>query len=92
MSQEYTPPGSANTFTVPAYSDVVDGPVAFKAFADDVAAGIDVKAPTDSPIFTGTTTVVSPTATGSTGARQITISTAAPTGGVDGDLWVVYVP
>ena len=34
--------------------------------------------------------VVSPTATGSTGARLITISTSDPSGGADGDVWVKY--
>lgn len=34
--------------------------------------------------------VVSPTAAGSTGARLITMSTSAPTGGSDGDVWLVY--
>lgn len=35
--------------------------------------------------------VVSPTAAGSTGVRKITMSTSAPTGGADGDVWLVYV-
>jgi hypothetical protein len=35
--------------------------------------------------------IVSPTAAGSNGIRKITISTSAPTGGVDGDVWLVYV-
>ena len=52
---------------------------------------LNTKAPTASPTFTGTVTVVSPTATGSTGARQITVSTADPSGGSDGDLWIKYV-
>ena len=34
--------------------------------------------------------VVSPTATGSTGARLITVSTSDPSGGADGDVWVKY--
>jgi hypothetical protein len=42
--------------------------------------------------FTGEVDVVSATATGSTSVRQITISTADPTGGADGDIWVKYVP
>lgn len=41
--------------------------------------------------FTGNVTVVSPTAAGSNGVRQITMSTSAPTGGADGDVWLVYV-
>jgi hypothetical protein len=34
--------------------------------------------------------VVSPTAAGSKGIRQTTMSTSAPTGGSDGDVWLVY--
>jgi hypothetical protein len=39
---------------------------------------------------TGNTTVISPTAAGSYGVRNTTISTAAPSGGVDGDVWLRY--
>ena len=39
---------------------------------------------------TGGINVVSPTDDGSIGVREITISTVEPTGGLDGDLWVVY--
>lgn len=35
--------------------------------------------------------VVSPTAAGSTGVRDITISTSAASGGNDGDVWLTYV-
>jgi hypothetical protein len=34
--------------------------------------------------------VVSPTSEGSTGIRKTTVSTSAPTGGADGDVWLVY--
>jgi hypothetical protein len=37
------------------------------------------------------TTATSPTAAGSTGLRKITISTSAPSGGADGDVWLRYV-
>jgi hypothetical protein len=37
------------------------------------------------------TTATSPTAAGSTGLRKITISTATPSGGADGDVWLRYV-
>lgn len=40
----------------------------------------------------GTTTVTSPTSAGSTGVRNVTISTSNPSGGNDGDMWVVYTP
>lgn len=57
----------------------------------NLVTDLAAKAPIASPTFTGTVTVVSPTATGSTGARQITMSTADPTGGADGDVWLKYV-
>ena len=41
--------------------------------------------------FTGEVDVVSATAAGSNSVRQITISTSSPTGGNDGDVWLVYV-
>lgn len=42
MPTDYTPSGSSRAFTVPAYADTVDGPTAFKSFADDVDAELDV--------------------------------------------------
>jgi hypothetical protein len=36
------------------------------------------------------TTVTSPTAAGSAGLRKTTISTANPSGGADGDVWLKY--
>jgi hypothetical protein len=39
----------------------------------------------------GNLDVVSPTAAGSTGVREITMSTSAPSGGNDGDVWMRYV-
>jgi hypothetical protein len=78
--------------------------VTFSALATDVelAAAVLVetnariaadalKAPIAAPTFTGLVTVVSPTATGSVGVRQVTISTADPSGGADGDCWLKYV-
>jgi len=35
---------------------------------------------------------VATAATGSTVLRNITLSTAVPTGGADGDVWLVYTP
>lgn len=40
MSGEYTPSGTSLTFTIPAYADVVDAEVLFKALCDDVAASV----------------------------------------------------
>ena len=45
---------------------------------------------TSDQTITGTLNVYSPTAAGSIGVRQVTMSTAAPTGGSDGDMWLVY--
>jgi len=56
-----------------------------------VTTADDLKANLASPTFTGTTNVASPTAAVSNGVRQITMSTAVPTGGSDGDVWLVYV-
>lgn len=41
--------------------------------------------------FTGEVDVVSATAPGSSSARQIFISTADPSGGADGDVWIKYI-
>jgi hypothetical protein len=41
--------------------------------------------------FTGQVNVVSATAAGSSSTRQIVISTADPSGGADGDVWIKYI-
>lgn len=73
--------GSNNTFVNVPQSAVTN-------LATSLAAKADLSGAT----FTGEVDVVSATATGSTSARQITVSTSDPTGGADGDLWVKYVP
>ncbi len=40
MSQEYTPSGSTIAYTIPAYADVVDADVLFKALVDDINVGV----------------------------------------------------
>jgi hypothetical protein len=60
-------------------------------FATTVAASLGNKADIASPTFTGIASGVSPTAAGSIGFRNITMSTSAPSGGNDGDVWLVYV-
>lgn len=37
------------------------------------------------------TNLTSPSSAGSSGVRKITMSTSSPTGGADGDVWLVYV-
>ena len=44
MPAEYTPSGSSRAYTVPAYTDTVDGPTSFKSFADDVDDYFDAAA------------------------------------------------
>lgn len=41
MPDTYSPAGSSSTFTVPAYGETADGPSAFRALADSVAAADD---------------------------------------------------
>lgn len=72
--------GASNTLSAIPESAVTN-------LVTDLAA----KAPVASPTFTGTVTVVSPTAAGSVGVRQVTMSTADPSGGADGDVWLKYV-
>jgi len=61
------------------------------ATTEFVTTADNLKANLASPTFTGTTNVASPTDVVSNGVRQITMSTAEPTGGSDGDVWLVYV-
>jgi len=55
-----------------------------------VTAAVGTRAALTGATFTGTVTVVSPSAAGSKGAREITMSTSNPSGGADGDVWLVY--
>lgn len=56
-----------------------------------LSTSLAAKANLSGATFTGNVNVVSPTAAGSTGARQITLSTADPSGGADGDVWIKYI-
>lgn len=75
---------------------IVDGDInASAAIAQSKVSGLTTdlaaKASLAGATFTGNVNVVSPTAAGSSGVRQMTISTSGPTGGSDGDVWLVYV-
>jgi hypothetical protein len=67
-------------------------------YLDGVTSGIQAQLNGKSPLAgsasittVGTvTTVTSPTAAGSAGLRKTTISTADPSGGADGDVWLKY--
>jgi hypothetical protein len=74
---------------------VMDGTVAVGtgttvARADHVHPADTSRAALSGATFTGVSSGVSPTAEGSNGFRNITMSTSAPTGGADGDVWLVY--
>lgn len=56
----------------------------------DITALQTGKANLSGATFTGVVNVVSPTGNNSSGARKITISTSLPSGGLDGDVWIVY--
>ena len=88
-------PAFTGTVTLPSTTSIGGVTSTELGYVDGVTSSIqtqlNTKSPIASPTFTGITTVVSPTATGSTGARQVTISTADPSGGADGDLWIKYV-
>lgn len=72
--------GANNTLTNIAQSSVTS-----------LTTDISAKANLSGATFTGNVNVVSPTAAGSTGARQITLSAADPSGGADGDVWIKYI-
>jgi hypothetical protein len=57
---------------------------------DHVHASDTSRAALTGATFTGVVTGVSPTAAGSIGFRRQTMSTAAPSGGLDGDVWLRY--
>jgi hypothetical protein len=73
------------------HADAAGGGKIPESSVTNLVADLAAKAPVASPTFTGTVTVVSPTAAGSTGARQVTMSTSDPSGGADGDVWLKYV-
>jgi hypothetical protein len=60
------------------------------ARADHVHPSDTSRAALTGATFTGVVTGVSPTAAGSIGFRRQTMSTAAPSGGLDGDVWLRY--
>jgi hypothetical protein len=80
-----------NVTDLRGYIDDIDVTI---ASIDGLQAALDGKSPlagSTSITTVGTvTTATSPTAAGSTGLRKITISTSAPTGGADGDVWLKY--
>jgi hypothetical protein len=90
------PEGAASTVTGPTGPTGATGPTGPQPSLSSTApANIGTAAAgsgTDGSKFDHVHAVVSPTAAGSTGARLITMSTAAPTAGdgTDGNVWVQY--
>lgn len=69
------------------------------SYLDGVTSNIQTQLDSKSPLAGSTsittvgtvTNATSPTAAGSKGLRNITISTSAPSGGADGDVWMKYI-
>lgn len=57
---------------------------------NDLIDDLSGKSSLSGATFTGTVTGLSPTSEGSAGFRKITMSTSAPSGGADGDVWLQY--
>jgi hypothetical protein len=87
LTNDRTPTAHAATHT----SGGSDAITLDQSQVTSLVTDLGLKANLASPTFTGTTNVESPTAAVSNGVRQITMSTAEPTGGSDGDVWLVYV-
>jgi len=83
------------TSTMIANGTIVDGDINASAAISqskisELTSDLAAKAALAGATFTGNVSVVSPTSAGSNGVRNITMSTSAPTGGNDGDVWIVY--
>lgn len=59
-------------------------------FATTVTNSIAAKASLSGASFTGNVTVLSEDTSGTAGVRNVYHSTSAPSGGSDGDIWLVY--
>ena len=57
---------------------------------NNVANSVNTKAPIASPAFTGTATVAAGTNYTTAKLRNIVLSTADPSGGNNGDIWIKY--
>lgn len=79
--------GTAASWDLLTFSDISTTPTTLAGYG--ITDAINTSSTTQTK--SGNLNVVSPTAVGSTGVRQITMSTASPSGGADGDMWLVYV-
>lgn len=79
--------GTAASWASITFSNITSTPTTLSGYGITDALNTSATTQTKS----GNLNVVSPTAAGSTGVRQITMSTSNPTGGADGDVWLVYV-
>lgn len=79
--------GTAASWDLLTFSDISTTPTTLAGYG--ITDAINTSSTTQTK--SGNLNVVSPTAAGSTGVRQVTMSTASPSGGADGDMWLVYV-
>jgi hypothetical protein len=101
LNADYSAIGSAVTILASQVTDItataselniLDGVTATTAelnFTDGVTSAIQTQL--DGKVST-TNGAVTTAAAGSAVVRNITLSTATPTGGSDGDVWLVYTP
>lgn len=79
--------GTAASWDLLTFSDISSTPTTLAGYGITDALNTSSTGQTKN----GTLNVVSPTAAGSNGVRNITMSTSSPSGGNDGDVWLVYV-
>jgi hypothetical protein len=79
--------GTTASWDILTFSDVSSTPTTLAGYGITDALNTSSTGQTKN----GTLNVVSPTAAGSNGVRNITMSTSTPSGGSDGDVWLVYV-
>lgn len=79
--------GTTASWSTILFSNISTTPTTLSGYG--ITDAINTSATTQTK--SGNLNVVSPTAAGSTGVRQVTMSTANPSGGADGDMWLVYV-
>ena len=91
-------PTFTGTVVLPSDTSIGDVSSTELSYLNNVTSAIQTQLDGKSPAAGSTsittvgtvTTATSPTAAGSKGLRNITISTAEPSAGADGDVWLVY--
>jgi len=81
-------PQSYKGYEIPAYTDDADAVKAFQDYTDSVSTELDNKASKESVSLKADLTGGPSATSDQRGLRNITISTSAPSGGSDGDVWI----